>query len=70
MNLEYYIINGRGEGGQKFQLARLLDDQGNLYKGQYDMARHFSSMDELKQYLAEDVVKVPAADLSLSPMNI
>ena len=70
MNLEYYIIRGRGDDGQKFQLAKLKDDTGNTFKGQYDMARHFGSIDELKNYIAEDVIKKPLADLSISAMNI
>lgn len=70
MNVEYYIINGRGEGGSKFQLARLQDESGNTYKGQYDMARHFSSLDEMKGYVATEVIKKPLAELSIEPMNI
>lgn len=70
MNLEYYIIRGRGEGGSKFQLARLEDENGNTYKGQYDMARHFSSIDEMKSYIADEVVKKPATELSLQAMDI
>jgi hypothetical protein len=70
MNLEYYIIRGRGDGGQKFQLAKLEDETGNKYKGEYDMARHFSDIDEMKAYIASDVIKKPLADLSISAMNI
>jgi len=70
MNLEYYIIRGRGEDGSKFQLARLQDESGNTYKGEYDMARQFASMDELKGYLASDVIKQPLSELSMEPMNI
>lgn len=70
MNLEYYIIRGRGEGGQKFQLAKLENDSGNTYKGEYDMARQFSSMDEMQNYIADDVVKKPLSELSIAPMNI
>ncbi len=70
MNLEYYIIRGRGEGGQKFQLAKLEDESGNNYKGEYDMARHFGSIEEMQQYVADDVVKKPLAELTISPMNI
>jgi len=70
MNLEYYIIRGRGEGGKKFQLAKLEDESGNNYKGEYDMARHFANTEEMKQYIAEDVVKKPLAELSISSMNI
>ncbi|MGH1487621.1 MAG: hypothetical protein ACRBCI_15510 [Cellvibrionaceae bacterium] len=70
MNVEYYIINGRGDGGTKFQLAKLQDEAGNTYKGQYDMARHFSSVDEMKGYVADEVVKKPLTELDIQPMNI
>lgn len=70
MNLEYYIIRGRGDGGTKFQLAKLQDDTGNNYKGEYDMARHFGSIEELKTYIADEVLKKPESDLSISAMNI
>jgi len=70
MNLEYYIIHGRGDGGLKFQLAKLEDDSGNMYKGEYDMARQFGSIDELKTHIAEDVVKKPLAELSITAMDI
>ncbi|MGH1440491.1 MAG: hypothetical protein ACRBBR_10295 [Cellvibrionaceae bacterium] len=70
MNLEYYIIRGRGDAGSKFQLARLQDESGNTYKGQYDMARHFSSLDEMKSHIADDVVKQPLSDLNIQAMNI
>ncbi len=70
MNLEYYIIRGRGDGGQKFQLAKLQDDSGNKFKGEYDMAKHFGSIDEMSQYIADEVVKKPLTELSIKPMNI
>ncbi len=70
MNLEYYIINGRGENGSKFQLAKLQDESGNTFKGEYDMSRHFSSIDEMTNYIADEVVKKPAAEISLQAMNI
>ncbi|MFT6386875.1 MAG: hypothetical protein ACJAUP_000244 [Cellvibrionaceae bacterium] len=70
MNLKYYIIRGRGEDGSKFQLARLQDESGNTYKGEYDMARQFPSLDEMKGYIADDVVKKPLSDLSLEAMDI
>jgi len=70
MNLEYYIIHGRGDGGLKFQLAKLEDDSGNTYKGEYDMARQFGSIDELKTHIADDVVKKPLAELSITAMDI
>lgn len=70
MNIEYYIINGRGEDGSKFQLARLRDDSGNIYKNQYDMSRHFSSVSEMQEYVANEVIKKPLSELSIKPMNI
>ena len=70
MNLEYYIIHGRGEGGSNFQLAKLQDDAGNTFKGQYDMSRQFSNIDEMTNYIADEVVKKPAGDFSLQPMDI
>ena len=69
MNLNYYIIRGRGENGLKFQLAKVEDDQGNTYKGQYDMGRQFSDLDEVKAHLSE-VVNVPASEITLTAMNI
>lgn len=69
MNLEYYPIRGRGEQGDKFQLARVVDENGNVYKGQYDQAIQFASEAELKSYLA-DMVKVPEADLTISKMHL
>ena len=69
MKLEYYPIRGRGQLGDQFQLARLQDEAGNLYKGQYDQARHFSSETDLKRYLAT-VVNVDEAQLSLQQMQL
>jgi hypothetical protein len=69
MKLFYYIINGRGVDGLKFQLAKIKDEQGNTYKGEYDMARHFSSQGELKEYLA-NIVKCSPNDLTIEPMKI
>lgn len=70
MTLSYYIINGRGAGGQKFQLAKLEDESGNNFKGAYDMARQFGSIDELKAYIASDVLKQDASSFELAAMNI
>ena len=70
MNLEYYVIRGRGADGQKFQLAKLEDNSGNNYKGLYDMSRHFSSVDELKSYIADEVIKKPLAELNINAMTI
>ena len=69
MNLDYYPIRGRGEQGTHFQLARIQDANGNMYKGQYDQARHFASEDELKAYLS-DIVNVAAADIQLTKMHL
>lgn len=69
MKLFYYIINGRGDNGLKFQLAQIKDEEGNTYKGEYDMARHFSSRQELKEYLAS-IVQCSVGDLSIEPMKI
>ncbi len=69
MKIQYYPIRGRGEDGLKFQLARVLDESGNVYKGQYDQARHFASEAELKSYLAS-VVNVSEADIELSKMSM
>jgi hypothetical protein len=69
MKLAYYPIRGRGEGGSKFQLARLQDENGNGYKGEYDQARHFGSEAELKTYLAS-VVNVSEDQLQLSTMSL
>lgn len=69
MQVKYYIIRGRGEDGKKFQLANLEDEQGNIYKGQYDQARQFASIDELEGHIAE-VVKCEKSELNISPMKM
>ena len=69
MKIEYYPIRGRGEGGAKFQLARLRDESGNTYKGQYDQARHFGSEAELADYLAT-LVNQPAEAITLEKMHL
>lgn len=69
MKVEYYPIRGRGEDGLKFQLARLRDASGNMFKGKYDQARHFSSEDELREYLAQ-VVGAPATEIELQKMSL
>jgi hypothetical protein len=69
MHLEYYPIRGRGLLGDKFQLARLIDDQGNMYKGVYDQSKHFESEGELKEYLA-DLLGVEINSLVLSKMSL
>ena len=69
MHLEYYPIRGRGLLGDKFQLARLIDDQGNMYKGIYDQSKHFGSEDELKDYLAK-LLELDLDNFTLSKMNL
>ncbi len=69
MKLEYYPIRGRGELGDKFQLARVRDESGNYFKGKYDQARQFSSEAELKTYLA-DMVSVPESELDIKLMHL
>ena len=67
MKLEYYPIRGRGENGDCFQLARLRDEAGENYKGRYDQARHFTSEQDLKEYLA-GLVSVDASAIELTKM--
>ena len=55
--------------GDKFQLARVKDEAGNMYKGQFDQAMHFSSEAELKTYLA-GVLSVAEGELSISKMDL
>ena len=69
MNLEYYPIRGRGVSGDKFQLARIKDEAGNMYKGQFDQAMHFSSEAELKSYLA-GALSVAESELSIAKMDL
>ena len=69
MQIEYYPIRGRGEGGLKFQLARFHDETGETYKGQYDQERHFGSEEELKEHLAS-VTGTPANQLTLKKMHL
>ncbi|MGB5325314.1 MAG: hypothetical protein WBN40_07830 [Pseudomonadales bacterium] len=69
MKIEYYPIRGRGDDGMKFQLARLRDASGNVYKGQYDQARHFGSEEELKTYLAP-ILGTGAEQIELVKMNL
>ena len=69
MNLEYYPIRGRGPDGDKFQLARISDEQGNMYKGQYDQTKHFGSEQELKTYLSE-IFNLSEEELSIKKMSL
>ena len=69
MHVEYYPTRGRGAAGDKFQLARFRDENGETYKGQYDQERQFGSEEELKEHLAS-VMNVPAGDITLSKMHL
>ena len=69
MQVKYYPIHGRGEGGQKFQLARMQDENGEMYKGQYDQARHFGSEEEVKEHIA-GVINVPVDDIELTKWDL
>ncbi|MEM8547182.1 MAG: hypothetical protein AAGF46_03360 [Pseudomonadota bacterium] len=64
MNVKYYPIMGRGERGAKFQLARFEDENGEMYKGQYDQEHHFGSEEEVKEHIA-GVMKMDPADITL-----
>ena len=69
MKVTYHIINGRGHDGLKFQLAQIKDEMGNNFKGQYDMARHFSSTEELEEYIT-DIVETNAPEHMIEGMVI
>ncbi|MEM1113444.1 MAG: hypothetical protein AAGI11_16135 [Pseudomonadota bacterium] len=69
MHVKYYPIRGRGEGGRKFQLARLQDENGEMYKGKYDQERHFGSEEEVKEHIAE-VINVPVEELTLAKLDL
>lgn len=69
MQLDVYLIRGRGEKGDKFQLAIVKNSEGHYYKGEYDLAAQYSSMDELKDVLAK-MVNVEKASLELNELNI
>lgn len=69
MRLNIYLIRGRGEQGDKFQLGRVVNEQGHYYKGEYDPTHQFSNMEELTEMLAE-MVKVDATALQLLEINL
>jgi len=69
MKIAYYPIRGRGEDGLKFQLARIQDESGNLYKGRYDQERHFSSEEEIREHLV-DVLNLGEVDIQLELMSL
>ncbi|MCV6588252.1 MAG: hypothetical protein OIF57_04365 [Marinobacterium sp.] len=72
MQLNVYLIRGRGEDGLKFQLAQVSNAEGHYYrgdKGDYDPTQQFASMDELKDVLAK-MVDCAAADLEINELNL
>ena len=69
MKIEYYPIHGRGSAGDKFQLARIQDENGDLHKGKFDQARHFGSEAELRQYLS-GVLGLDESGIHLSRMSL
>ncbi len=69
MELDIYIIRGRGELGDKFQLGIVKNKQGHYYQGEYDLAAQYSNMDELSEMLAK-MVNVEKSALQLSELNL
>lgn len=69
MQLDIYLIRGRGEKGDKFQLAMVRNQEGHYFKGEYDPTAQFSSSDELKVTLSE-LVGVQPSDLQLNELNL
>lgn len=69
MQLDVYIIRGRGGDGSKFQLAMVRNAEGHYYKGEYDPTLQFSSLSEVKQMLAP-VVGADAADIQLNELRL
>ena len=45
------------------------DEQGNMYKGQYDQTKHFGSEQELKTYLS-DMLNLSEEELSIKKMSL
>lgn len=69
MQLDVYLIRGRGEKGDKFQLAMVRNADGHYYKGEYDPTQQFANTDELKAVLCE-MTKIEQADLILNELNL
>ncbi len=69
MELDVYIINGRGEKGDKFQLGRVSNKEGHYYKGEYDATVQYSNMDELQEMLAK-MMSVEKALLKVTSINL
>ncbi|NQZ33539.1 MAG: hypothetical protein HRU06_19905 [Oceanospirillaceae bacterium] len=69
MQLDIYLIRGRGLKGDEFQLAIVKNKQGYYYPGEYDLATQYKNMDELREMLA-DMVNVDKEVLELSELNL
>lgn len=69
MKLDIYVIRGRGEIGDKFQLAIVKNTDDYYYQGEYDLAAQYSNMDELKEMLAK-MVNVDKEALELSEIDM
>lgn len=69
MQLDVYLIRGRGEAGDKFQLAMVKNAEDHYYKGEYDPTRQFGNMDELKEVLAE-MVNINKDQLELNELRM
>ncbi|ETI62616.1 hypothetical protein [Marinomonas profundimaris] len=69
MELDVYLICGRGEKGDKFQLGQVFNKEGYYYKDEYDPTTQYNNMDELQDVLAK-MVKVDKASLKLNQINL
>ena len=69
MELDVYLICGRGEKGDKFQLGQVFNKEGYYFIGEYDAGIQYSNMDELQETLAK-MVNVEKASLKLNQINL
>ncbi|MGR0279610.1 hypothetical protein ACUM5Y_11270 [Marinomonas dokdonensis] len=69
MELNVYIICGRGEKGDKFQLGQVFNEAGYYFQGEYDPTTQYSNMDELQEVLA-NMVKVEKEALKINRINL
>ncbi|MEP3348730.1 MAG: hypothetical protein ABJN96_02125 [Marinomonas sp.] len=69
MELDVYLICGRGEKGDKFQLGQVFNKEGHYFRDEYDPTTQYSNMDELQEALAK-MVNVDKASLKLNRINL
>lgn len=69
MQLDVYLIRGRGEKGDKFQLAMVKNATGDYFKGQYDPTLQFSNLTELKEMLGS-MLETDSANIELNELNL